>query len=333
MVNDENLDRRRAILGQVSVDVRLVEPGEEDAWVRSVSIPFLEQATPDSYEHWRTHLEATRTWVAVDGDRFVGNSCVFTRDVTLPGLAGTPTPTVPMAAISGVGVHPTHRRRGILRRLMGVMLADARRRGEPLAGLQATEAGIYGRFGFGCATTVTEVTVPSQGTRFAIPAPEIDLRLCDAAQASKVLPGLFDRLRRTRPGQVSRDDAFWTDYWVDQPRSARAPPLASTRWARVGLPSGGSLRGGRPLGRPGCSWTTWGVPIPMSKRDCGGSCSTWTLSARSSPPGPSTNRCGGAWPTRADSASPRSVISFGCRCSMSRPPLPPGATVVPTVWC
>jgi predicted acetyltransferase len=201
----------------VTVDVRLIEPGEEDAWVRSVSVPFLDQATPDAYEHWRPHLEASRTWVAVDGDRFVGNSCVFTRDLTLPGRAGEPAVTVPMAAISGVGVHPTHRRRGILRRLMGAMLADARQRGEPLAGLQASEAGIYGRFGFGCATTVAEVTIPSRGTRFARSAPELDLRLCDAAEGAKVLPDLFDRLRRTRPGQVSRDDAFWTDFWVDRP--------------------------------------------------------------------------------------------------------------------
>jgi predicted acetyltransferase len=202
----------------MSVDVRLIEPGEVDRWVRSVSIPFLNVATPEAYDHWRPAIELDRTWAAVDGDRFVGNSCVFTRDVTLPGGLGELAPVIPLAAVTAVGVHPTHRRRGILRRLMGAMLADARRRGEPLAGLQASEAGIYGRFGFGCASSVTEVTIRSQGSTFAQPAPQLDLRLCDADEASKVLPALFDRLRRTRPGQVSRDDAFWSDFWIDRPK-------------------------------------------------------------------------------------------------------------------
>ncbi len=202
----------------MAVDVRLINPGEDEAWVRSVSIPFLEPATPEAYEHWRPHLEASRTWVAVDDDRFVGNCCVFTRDVTLPGPAGEPARTAPMAAISGVGVHPTHRRRGILRRLMGVMLADARQRGEPLAGLVASEGGIYGRFGFGCATAAAQVTIPTRGTSFLRPAPDLDLRMCDTEDAAKVLPDLFDRLRRTHPGEVSRNDAYWSDYWADRPR-------------------------------------------------------------------------------------------------------------------
>jgi predicted acetyltransferase len=200
----------------MAVDVRLIEPDEEDRWVRSVSIPFLEVPTQDAHDHWLPHLELGRTWAAVEGDRFVGNSCVFSRDVTLPGGPDAPTPTIPLAAVSAVGVHPTHRRRGILRRLMGAMLADARDRHEPLAGLQASEAGIYGRFGFGCATTVAEVTIRSQGSMFAQPAPPLDLRLCDADEAAKILPALFDRLRRTRAGQVSRDDAFWADFWLDR---------------------------------------------------------------------------------------------------------------------
>ena len=50
-----------------------------------------------------------------------------------------------------VGVLPTHRRRGILRRLMAAELADIRAWGEPIAALWASEPSIYGRFGYGIA--------------------------------------------------------------------------------------------------------------------------------------------------------------------------------------
>ena len=40
-----------------------------------------------------------------------------------------------MTAVSGVGVHTTHRRQGVLSRMMGAMLADGVDRGESIAGL------------------------------------------------------------------------------------------------------------------------------------------------------------------------------------------------------
>jgi len=195
--------------------VRLIEPEETDRFIRCAAVPFLEVAEEVQVERWRPHVEPGRAWAVVDGDRFVGNACVFSRDLTLPAGPSGLAPLLPMAAISAVGVHPTHRRRGFLRRLMGAMLADAAERGTALAGLEASEAGIYGRFGFGCATTVTEVKVSTRRSAFLTSAPDPGVRLCGAAEASKVLPGLFDRLRRCRAGEVSRDDASWADMFAD----------------------------------------------------------------------------------------------------------------------
>ena len=109
-----------------------MHPGEELAFVRSVRIPFLEPATDDAEdrqadERWAAHIEADRAWVAVDRGRFVGNACVYSLDLTLPAPPGQPAPVRPFAAVSAVGVHPTHRRRGLLRRLMAGMLDDAAR--------------------------------------------------------------------------------------------------------------------------------------------------------------------------------------------------------------
>ena len=52
-----------------------------------------------------------------------------------------------------VSVASTHRRQGLLTSMMRRQLDDVRAWGEPLAVLTASEPGIYGRFGYGAATT------------------------------------------------------------------------------------------------------------------------------------------------------------------------------------
>ena len=108
------------------------------------------------------------------GDRFAGNSAIFSLDVTLPAAIGQSCPTLPMAGVSAVGVHPTHRRRGFLRQLMRAMHDDARERGEPLAGLEASESSIYGRFGYGLAANLAEYSIDSRASAFAVTPPDID---------------------------------------------------------------------------------------------------------------------------------------------------------------
>ncbi len=204
----------------MTTEVRTIDASETDDWIHALHMPFLGHADEESYRRWRLHVEPERTWVAVEGDRFVGTSCVFSRDLTLPGLAGEPAPTVPFSAVSGVGVHTTHHRRGLLRQMMGQMLSDGIARGEAIAALIASEATIYGRFGFGWATSSADVALARRTNRLREPVPELDLELCDAREAAKKVPALFDRLRRARPGQVNRNDAYWEDAWED-PRAIR----------------------------------------------------------------------------------------------------------------
>lgn len=229
------------------MQTRLIEPAEIDAWVRSLNTPFLSHADDDSYQHWRLHLEPERTWAALDGGSIVGTCCVLSRDVTLPGPDGGPSPTIPMTAVSGVGVHPTHRRQGILRQMMGAMLRDGVARGEPLAGLIASEAVIYGRFGFGWATSTVDLSLPKRTARLTGPIPESALVLCDAEEAAKRLPPLFDRLRRNRPGQVDRNEAVWSEAF----RSPSRPRTkTSNRFYAIGENGYTSYRAG----------TNWGTP-------------------------------------------------------------------------
>jgi predicted acetyltransferase len=125
-----------------------------------------------------------------------------------------------MAGVTGVGVHPTHRRRGLLRSLMTNMLDDARSRAEPVAGLNASESGIYGRFGFGLASDMVELSIDTRESGFATDAPILELRLIDKDEAMKVLPEIFDRQRLTRAGEPSRSSQTW-DAWLADPRGDR----------------------------------------------------------------------------------------------------------------
>ena len=157
-------------------------------------IPFLAPFAGDpdqvaDFETWAATSALDRAWVVDTGDRFVGNSAIYTLNVTVPPAPGQPCPTVPLAGVTAVGVHPTHRRRGLLRQLISTMHDDARERGEPLAGLEASESVIYGTFGYGLAANVAEYSIDSRASAFAVPAPTIDVTLIDRDEALGSCPG------------------------------------------------------------------------------------------------------------------------------------------------
>jgi predicted acetyltransferase len=206
--------------------VRKLRPDEESAFRRSVMIPFLDPFAGDpdqvaDFEMWAGKSEIDRTWVVDVGDRFAGNAGIFSLNVTLPAGPGQPCPTAPMAGVSAVGVHPTHRRKGFLSQLIRVMHDDARDRGEAIAGLEASESVIYGRFGYGLAANLAEYSIDSRASAFAVPSPNVDLSLVDKDEAITRLPALFDRQRRTRAGEVDRNAAYWNQLLADQPHDRR----------------------------------------------------------------------------------------------------------------
>ncbi len=221
--------------GAMDAVVRRLRPGEEPAFRRSVQVPFLEPFAGDpdqvtDHEMWAATFEPGRAWVVDDGGRFAGNAAIDSLDVTLPAATGRPCPTTPMAGVTAVGVHPTHRRRGLLSQLMAAMHDDARERGEAVAGLEASESIIYGRFGYGLAATVAEYSIESRASAFAVAAPAVDLALVDKDEALKVLPEIFDRQRRTRAGEINRGPGHWNQLLADRPHHRRG---ASARFHAV----------------------------------------------------------------------------------------------------
>ena len=185
-------------------------------------IPFLEPFAADpeqvaDFEAWAAKSDLDRAWVVDDGGRFAGNSAIYSLNVTVPAPPGQPCSTVPMAGVSAVGVHPTHRRRGFLRQLMRAMHDDARTRGEAIAGLEASESLIYGRFGYGLAATMAEYAIHSRASEFLARAPAVGVELLDRDEALGVLPSIHDRQRRARAGEVNRSAAYWSELLADRP--------------------------------------------------------------------------------------------------------------------
>lgn len=153
---------------------------------------------------WRAAHEPARCLAVFDRGRAVAVTAARSFELTLPGLG-----LVPVAGITGMAVLPTHHRRGLLRRMMRFQVEDAERRGDPVAALTASEAGIYGRFGFGPATTVTDSTVATAHAALAAPVDTGGVRFLDPDEIPKVLPTILDRARLGQPGDVARSPEWW----------------------------------------------------------------------------------------------------------------------------
>ena len=160
--------------------------------------------------------------VVKDGDDVVAMAHYIDLKLTVPGGA-----ILPAAGITWVGVAPTHRRRGLLRAMYTELhqrFADA---GYPIAGLTATEGGIYGRFGYGPATLETELTLDRRFARFHGDATDPGgVRIVRPGDHRDELAAIYDRHRLITPGGLQRPTPLWDDLLADWDDSRRG----GTQW-------------------------------------------------------------------------------------------------------
>lgn len=167
-------------------------------------------------EQQLTIMDPDRFVLAIDDGRIVGIAGSYGFDVTVPGGA-----TLPAAGVTWVSVQATHRRQGLLRRMLDAHHRDIDDRGEPVAMLTASEGGIYERFGYGIASHWRLATVDRRAATIRPehrPSPGA-VRYIDHDEAAEQVPALFERYRRTRAGEVSRT-AAWHRLLLDRRRAA-----------------------------------------------------------------------------------------------------------------
>jgi predicted acetyltransferase len=190
----------------MDIEVRPCSSTEElrDA-LNVISHYFGNENQLEDAERFAQWIEVERMHAAFDGDRLVGGAGAFTYRVSVPGGA-----TIPTAGITVVGVLPTHRRRGVLTSLMKEQLEDCRKRGDLAAYLWASEATIYGRFGYGLASRNGAITLAKDRTRFAVPfEPRGTVRLVDLEEAARTFPPLYEQIVAQRPGMFVRSKEWW----------------------------------------------------------------------------------------------------------------------------
>jgi predicted acetyltransferase len=209
---------------------------ELTTYVEGVALVFKDAVpwTSERLEFRRPVYRRQRLTAARDGDQVVGTFRSWDVGLTVPGGA-----TVRADAVSTVTVRPTHRRRGILTRLITDDLRLAAERGLPVAVLIASEAPIYGRFGFGAATETARWTVDVRGARLQDGVPRSgSVEIVPPARAREVGPEVHARSRR--PGALDLEDWWWdTRFGVTPvPGVPTAPLVAAVHRDGTGTPQG-----------------------------------------------------------------------------------------------
>ena len=216
----------------MAIDVRVIDPARLRDFRLALATAFGEAESSDAWKPvWEHVFEHDRLFAAQDDDLMVGTAGNFSFTMTIPGGE------LPTAGLTVVGVIPTHRRRGVGRALMRAQIDDARKHGEPLSILWASEEVIYQRFGYGLGSAQMNIEVERGHTAFFDQEPPVGrARLLSHDEAVKVLPDIYDRVRTEVPGMLARDSDWWRYHRLFDPKEERAGAgkLMAVAWEEEG---------------------------------------------------------------------------------------------------
>jgi predicted acetyltransferase len=189
----------------MTLEIRAITADELTQFIRAEGAAFGGQPDEREIETRRSYIELDRCIAAIEDGRIVGTAGAYSFELTLPGGR-----VQPVSGVSWVSVLPTYRRRGILRALMRHQLDSLREHGEVMAALTASESAIYRRYGYGPATSTITFSLATRSAQLQDHRVSAGrLRLLDHAQATELLPPLYECIRRLRPGMLSRGAKVW----------------------------------------------------------------------------------------------------------------------------
>lgn len=194
------------------------EPGyaEAESWLKAVALGF--------HESTRTREHVAKSLKTYAADRRIFTGAYQTRDVA-PGSLPAEVPVATFGTlrktlnvgfgrlletqlVTAVTVRTSHRRRGLLRRMMSEDMAMAKREGLAMAALTASEGSIYGRFGYGVASFERTLKVDTT-SRFHLNHQAVGrVEIADPAVLLDLAPEVFDRLHRLTPGSIGRQEWY-----------------------------------------------------------------------------------------------------------------------------
>ena len=185
------------------LELRTVAPDEFVEWVRVESRAYGNRLDDDP-EVLRPHFDLDRSIAVFDQGNIIGGAHSHKFEMSLPGASAV------VAGVANIAVQPTHRRRGVMTRMMLHQIKDIHERGEPFAALFATESGIYGKYGYGIGSLQERWTIERQHNGYARPYESPgQIVFVDPADITKELPEVFRQSMKDRPGVFQRAPYEW----------------------------------------------------------------------------------------------------------------------------
>jgi len=185
------------------LEMRNVSSDEFVQWVHAEARAHGNRLNDDP-EILRPHFDLDRSIAVFDQGTIIGGAHSHRLEISIPGGSAV------IAGVANVQVQPTHTRRGVMTRMMHHQIKDIHERGEPLAGLFASESIIYGRFGYGVGSLYERWLIDRQHNAYARPY-ESGGRIVfvDPVDITKELPEVFRRSTIDRPGIFQRPLHHW----------------------------------------------------------------------------------------------------------------------------
>ncbi len=149
-----------------------------------------------------------RAWGVRDRGRWVATLRTEARALSVPG-SGDETGDLWVDALTNVTVAGTHRRRGLMRRMLDDSLRAAHERGDALSILIAAEWPLYGRFGYAPAILSADYILRRGRSGSSSPGDPTRVRQVEREEFGEVAATVFAAARRRQAGQIDRDARWW----------------------------------------------------------------------------------------------------------------------------
>jgi GNAT superfamily N-acetyltransferase len=218
---------------------RVVRSPEAQRFVDTERVVWFDETVDAPAEVLIGLAEDQRFAVEVDGAdpaTYPGVYGVFPMQLTVPGDRPR---QIPCAGLTAVGVHPDHRRRGVLTAMMRHHLDEVHADDHThVSALHASEPAIYGRYGYGAASL--ELTL-DLGSGTGLVAPHLDEAAADIRTElrSAPEPGMPARVRAchlaaaaTTPGAMTPEEGSFEHVYRQYPEARRQDEARRILFAR-----------------------------------------------------------------------------------------------------
>jgi len=189
--------------------LRRPEPHELDRFVDCVESAFGTPIDGPRRDRYLAALDGQHVLACFDEAELVGTSVGYHARLTVPGPVH-----VNAVVLEDIAVLPAHRGQGHMTQLITAQLADAHARGDAFVILDASEGGIYGRYGFGPAMQCVTYAIDADAHDLLADLPATTGRILhlDPVEASDACPMVFEAVQRVTPGEIERSSWPWEEH-------------------------------------------------------------------------------------------------------------------------